>query len=140
MNAIGLRKQVPKHVDPIFDSIKAAADKLTDSTNFLRFLAPRALIMHEELPTPGEEQIDGKKYHFMSLVLNLANTFLYMVNTYIIVSTADDCFVSLEAATAVCGFMIGAMAIGNILYALAYNFNSMWVFLIGHLFCGMMPL
>ncbi|GMH09441.1 hypothetical protein Nepgr_011282 [Nepenthes gracilis] len=152
--------------DPIFDLIKAAADRLTHSTNFLHFLAQHALIMQEELPTPDEEQIDDKKYHFMSLLLNLANTFLYMVNTYIIVPTADDYSVSLGAAATVCGFVIGAMAIaqvfssvyfsawsnksyfrplifssivlfiGNILYALAYDFNSIWVLLIGRLFCG----
>lgn len=143
-------------------------DRLTRSTNFLHFMAQHALIMQEELPSPqdeeGEEE-DGR-YHFMSLLLNLVSTFLYMVNTYIIVPTADDYSMSLGAAATVCGVVIGAMAvaqlfssvylsawsnrsyfkplifssivlfIGNLLYALAFDFNSIAVLLIGRLFCG----
>ena len=152
--------------DPIVDSIKAAVDRLTNSTNFLNFLAQHALIMQEELPSPIDEQVDDQRYHFMSLLLNLANTFLYMVNTYIIVPTADDYSMSLGAAATVCGVVIGAMAVaqvfssvyfsawsnrsyfkplvfssvvlfvGNTLYALAYDLNSIWILLIGRLFCG----
>ncbi|XP_057976752.1 SPX domain-containing membrane protein At4g22990-like isoform X3 [Malania oleifera] len=152
--------------DPVIDSVKAAVDRLTHSTNFLHFLAQHALIMQEELPTPVEEQVDDRRYHFMSLLLNLANTFLYMVNTYIIVPTADDYSLSLGAAATVCGIVIGAMAVaqvfssvyfsawsnksyfrplvfssivlllGNTLYALAYDLNSIAVLLIGRLFCG----
>lgn len=153
--------------DPIIDSIKAAVDRLSNSTNFLNFLAQHALIMREEeLPAPIEEQVDDSNYHFMSLFLNLANTFLYMVNTYIVVPTADDYSMSLGAAATVCGIVIGAMAVaqvfssvyfsawsnrsyfrplifssialflGNLLYALAYDLQSLWVLLIGRLCCG----
>lgn len=152
--------------DPIIDSIKAAVDRLTHSTNFLHFLGQHALIMQEEFPTPVEEYVDNERYHFMSLLLNLANTFLYMVNTYIIVPTADDYSMSLGAAATVCGVVIGAMAVaqvfssvyfsawsnksyfrplvfsslvlflGNILYALAYDLDSIAVLLIGRLLCG----
>lgn len=152
--------------DPVVDSMKAAVDRLTHSTNFLNFLGQHALIMQEELPTP-DEPVDDQKYHFMSLILNLANTFLYMVNTYIIVPTADDYSMSLGAAATVCGIVIGSMAvaqvfssvyfsawsnksyfrplvfssivlfIGNAMYALAYDFNSIAVLLLGRLFCGL---
>ncbi|XP_019413723.1 PREDICTED: SPX domain-containing membrane protein At4g22990-like isoform X2 [Lupinus angustifolius] len=152
--------------DPVVDSIRAAVDRLTNSTNFLNFLGKHALIMQEELPTPSEEHVDDESYQFMSLLLNLANTFLYMINTYIIVPTADDYSMSLGAAPTVCGIVIGAMAVaqvfssvyfsawsnksyfrplvfssivlflGNILYALAYDVNSIWVLLIGRLLCG----
>lgn len=151
--------------DPVIHSIKAAVDRLTNSTNFLNFLAQHAFIMQEELPTTAEEP-DDQRYHFMSLLLNLANTFLYMVNTYIIVPTADDYSMSLGAAATVCGIVIGAMAVaqvfssvyfsawsnrsyfkplvfssivlflGNTMYALAYDLNSIWVLLLGRLFCG----
>lgn len=151
--------------DPVVNSLKAAVDRLTHSTNFLNFLALHALIMQEELPTI-EEPVDDQRYHFMSLLLNLANTFLYMVNTYIIVPTADDYSMSLGAAATVCGIVIGAMAVaqvfssvyfsawsnksyfrplvfssvvllvGNSLYALAYDINSIAVLIIGRLFCG----
>ncbi|KAK8520899.1 hypothetical protein V6N13_077032 [Hibiscus sabdariffa] len=152
--------------DPVVDSINAAVDRLTHSTNFLNFMAQHALIMQEELPAPIEQRIDEEKYHFMSLLLNLANTFLYMVNTYIIVPTADNYSMSLGAAATVCGIVIGAMAVaqvfssvyfsawsnrsyfrplifssivlfmGNALYALAYDLNSLTVLLLGRLFCG----
>ncbi|XP_027189337.1 SPX domain-containing membrane protein At4g22990-like isoform X2 [Cicer arietinum] len=152
--------------DPVIDSIRAAVDRLTHSTNFLNFLGQHALIMQEELPAPSDEHVDDQRYHFMSLLLNLANTFLYMVNTYIIVPTADDYSTNLGAAPTVCGIVIGAMAVaqvfssvyfsawsnksyfrplvfssiilflGNTLYALAYDLNSIWILLIGRLFCG----
>ncbi|KAL2543973.1 SPX domain-containing membrane protein [Forsythia ovata] len=153
--------------DPVVDSIRSAVDRLTHSTNFLNFLGQHALIMQEELPTPAEEHDDDQRYHFMSLLLNLANTFLYMVNTYIVVPTADDYSMSLGAAATVCGIVIGAMAVaqifssvyfsawsnksyfkplifssiilfvGNIMYALAYDLNSISILLIGRLCCGL---
>ncbi|TYH40721.1 hypothetical protein ES332_D12G267100v1 [Gossypium tomentosum] len=152
--------------DPVVDSIKAAVDRLTHSTNFLNFMAQHALIMQEELPAPAEEQIDEERYHYVSLLLNLANTFLYMVNTYIIVPTADNYSMSLGAVATVCGIVIGAMAVaqvfssvyfsawsnrsyfrplvfssivlfvGNAMYALAYDLNSLTMLLLGRLFCG----
>lgn len=152
--------------DPVVDSIKAAVERLTNSTNFLQFLGKHALIMQEELATPPDATVDSG-YHFMSLLLNLANTFLYMVNTYIIVPTADDYSLSLGAAATVCGVVIGSMAVaqvfssiyfsawsnktylrplvfssivllvGNTLYALAYDLDSISVLLIGRLFCGL---
>ncbi|EEF51082.1 SPX domain-containing membrane protein At4g22990 isoform X2 [Ricinus communis] len=152
--------------DPVVDSLKAAVDRLTHSTNFLNFLAQHALIMQEELPAPTEEHIDDQKYHFMSLLLNLINTFLYMVNTYIIVPTADDYSTMLGAAATVCGVVIGAMAVaqvfssvyfsawsnksyfrplvfssivllvGNLMYALALDCQSIALLLVGRLFCG----
>ncbi|MFS8003614.1 putative SPX domain, major facilitator superfamily, MFS transporter superfamily [Helianthus anomalus] len=153
--------------DPVIDSIKAAVDRLSHSTNFLTYLGQHALIIHEELPTPNEEPVDDQRYHFVSLLLNLVNTFLYMVNTYIIVPTADDYSASLGAAPTVCGIVIGAMAVaqifssvyfsawsnksyfkplifssivlfvGNVMYALAYDFDSITVLLLGRLFCGL---
>ncbi|KAL3647225.1 hypothetical protein CASFOL_008193 [Castilleja foliolosa] len=153
--------------DSVVDSLKSAADRLNHSTNFLHFLGQHALIMQEELPSPVEEHADEERYHFISLLLNLANTFLYMVNTYIIVPTADDYSMSLGAAATVCGVVIGAMAvaqifssvyfsawsnksyfrplvfssivlfIGNVMYAFAYDLNSISVLLIGRIFCGL---
>lgn len=147
-------------------SIKAAVDRLTNSTDFLQYLGKHALIMPEELPCPTEDRIVEERYHFMSLLLNLVNTFLYMVNTYIIVPTADNYSLSLGAAATVCGVVIGSMAvaqvfssvyfsawsnksymkplifssivllIGNTMYALAYDLNSIYVLLVGRLFCG----
>ena len=124
-------------------------------------------MQQEEIsPSPSEENIVDERYHFMSLLLNLASTFLYMVNTYIVVPTADNYSLNLGAAASVCGVVIGSMAvaqvfasvyfsawsnrsylrplifstivlmIGNIMYALAYDLNSVAVLLMGRLFCG----
>ncbi|XP_042024552.1 SPX domain-containing membrane protein At4g22990-like [Salvia splendens] len=153
--------------DPVVDAIKSASDRLTHSTHFLNFLAQHAFIMYEELPSAAEEPPSEERYHFMSLLLNLASTFLYMINTYIIVPTADDYSMSLGAAPTVCGVIIGAMAIaqifssvylsawsnksyfgplvfsslvlcaGNVMYAMAYDVNSIAVLLIGRLLCGL---
>ncbi|KAK1632420.1 hypothetical protein QYE76_006735 [Lolium multiflorum] len=158
---------IPK--DPIIDMIKATADKLTNSTNFLRFLGQHALIAEpdEAVGTEEEHAAAEEKYHYISLVLNLANTFLYMVNTYIVVPTADDYATSLGAAATVCGIIIGSMPVaqvfssvyfsawsnrsyfqpllfssivlllGNVMYAMAYDFNSLAVLLVGRALCGM---
>ncbi|XP_030492438.2 SPX domain-containing membrane protein At4g22990 isoform X2 [Cannabis sativa] len=155
--------------DPVVHSINTAVERLSNSTNFLQFLGRHALIFPDELPTPSaEDDIDDEqRYHFISLLLNLANTFLYMVNTYIIVPTADHYSLTLGAAATVCGVVIGSMAVaqvfssvyfsawsnrsymrplvfssiilllGNTLYALAYDLNSISVLLIGRLCCGL---
>ncbi|KAJ8506101.1 hypothetical protein OPV22_006987 [Ensete ventricosum] len=152
--------------DPVIGQINATVDKLTHSTNFLQFLGQHALIVQEDITSAAEVLVDDQKYHFMSLLLNLANTFLYMVNTYIIVPTADDYALSLGAAATVCGVIIGSMAVaqvfssvyfsawsnksyfrplifssimlllGNTLYALAYDLNSIAILIIGRLLCG----
>lgn len=123
-------------------------------------------MQEEELPSAVDDHVDDQNYAFMSLLLNLVNTFLYMVNTYIIVPTADDYSTSLGAAPTVCGVVIGAMAVaqvfssvyfsawsnksyfkplifssiilflGNTMYALAFDLNSIAVLLIGRLLCG----
>ncbi|XP_058737279.1 SPX domain-containing membrane protein At4g22990-like isoform X2 [Vicia villosa] len=157
------------HQDPILVSIKAATDKLSNSTSFLQYLGRHAFIMQQEelSPSPSEENTIDERYHFMSLLLNLASTFLYMVNTYIVVPTADNYSLNLGAAASVCGVVIGSMAvaqvfssvyfsawsnrsylkplifstivllIGNVMYALAYDLNSVVVLLMGRLFCGL---
>lgn len=152
--------------DPIVDSIKVAAERLSNSTSYVQYLGKHAFILQEEFPTPTEDHGAEERYHFMSLILNLANTFLYMVNTYIVVPSADDYSLILGAAATVCGVVIGSMAvaqlfssvylsawsnrsylrplvfssivllIGNALYAMAYDFNSLSMLLIGRLFCG----
>ena len=64
--------------DPIIESIRKAENRLTNSTSFLRFLGQQA--MNEKHDESEEEIGDPGGYHFISLVLNLVNTYLYMVN------------------------------------------------------------
>ncbi|XP_074279916.1 SPX domain-containing membrane protein At4g22990-like [Silene latifolia] len=153
--------------DPVVKSIKAATDRLTNSTNFLNFIGKHAMIMQEDLPSPSVDDTGEEGFDLVSLLLNLMNTFLYMVNSYIIVPTADNYSISLGAAATVCGVVIGSMAvaqifssiyfsawsnksylkplifssvvllIGNVLYALAFDLNSISILLIGRLCCGL---
>ncbi|CAN1332404.1 SPX domain-containing membrane protein At4g22990, partial [Linum perenne] len=157
--------------DPVIDSIKAAVNRLSNSTNFLEYLGKHAFIFQDDIirdpSDDDDQQFVEERYNLMSLLLNLANTFLYMVNTYIIVPTADSYSLTLGAAATVCGVIIGSMAIaqifsslyfsawsnrsyfrplvfssimllvGNTMYALAYDLNSISILLIGRLFCGL---
>lgn len=70
--------------EPVIKAIKAAEDRLTNSTNFLRFLGQAALLPREDLPrviSADDLQEGEEPYDFLSLALNLGNTFLYMVCT-----------------------------------------------------------
>ncbi|CAF2098716.1 unnamed protein product [Brassica napus] len=159
-------QQVLKQVDSMVDSINAAVKRLSNSTSFLDFLGKHAFIILEDSPSL-EDPVSEEKFHFVSLLLNLVNAFLYMVNTYIVVPTADSYSISLGAAATVCGVVIGSMAVaqlfssvyfsswsnrsylkpllfssivllaGNILYALAYDMKSIVVLLLGRLLCGL---
>ncbi|CAM6105960.1 unnamed protein product [Calypogeia fissa] len=155
--------------EPVIEAIKAAEERLTNSTSFLRFLGNRTFILPDDLPritSEGDFEHIEEEYHFLSLALNLANTFLYMVNTYIIVPTADKYASSLNVAPTVCGVIIGSMAVaqlvssvyfsawsnksyfeplifssvmlllGNVCYAIAYDFRSIALLLLGRLLCG----
>ncbi|RHN47501.1 putative major facilitator superfamily domain-containing protein [Medicago truncatula] len=124
------------------------------------------ILLQEEIsPSPSKENIVDEIYHFMSLLLNLASTFLYMVATYIIVPMTGNYSLNLGAAASVCGVVVGSMAIAqvfasvyfsmwsnrsclrliifsvivhlivNIKYAMAYHLNSVVVLLMGRLFC-----
>lgn len=82
------------------DSINAAVKRLSNSTSFLDILGKHAFIILEDSPSL-EDPVSEEKFHFVSLLLNLVNAFLYMVNTYIVVPTADSYSISLGAAATV---------------------------------------
>lgn len=82
------------------DSINAAVKRLSNSTSFLDILGKHAFIILEDSPSL-EDPVPEEKFHFVSLLLNLVNAFLYMVNTYIVVPTADSYSISLGAAATV---------------------------------------
>ncbi|KAI5077106.1 hypothetical protein GOP47_0006930 [Adiantum capillus-veneris] len=153
--------------DPVIHSIKGALERLTHSTRFLSFLSKHALIDEEDELLSLENEAIKQQYDYMALVLNLMNTFLYMVNTYIIVPSADKYAFSLGAAPTVCGIIIGSMAVaqlvssvylsawsntsyfrpltfssivlllGNVLYAVAYDCKSLSILIVGRLLCGL---
>jgi MFS family permease len=123
------------------------------------------------LPEPIDEGpgmfIMEEDAHFLSIQINLMNTFLYMVNYYIVVPSSDNYAELLNAPATLCGVIIGSMPLaalvsalvyswwsnysyrapliwstlilmaGNLMYAIALYFNSVWLLLIGRFLCGL---
>ncbi|KAK6162429.1 hypothetical protein DH2020_002270 [Rehmannia glutinosa] len=112
-------------LDPIIESIKAAVDTLTNSTDFLQYIGKHALILEDELSTPSDDDVD-ERYHFMSLLLNHAS----FSSVYFSAWSNKSYMKPLVFSSIV-------LFIGNTLYALAYDLNSVYILLIGRLFCGL---
>lgn len=160
-----LPRRVVEH-EPVIQSIVETMHRLTREVSIQSFVANELL-----LPAPKEE-ISGmlrkqEDYHFMSIQLNLMNTFLYMVNYYIVVPSSDEYAQLLHAPATLCGVIIGSMPLsalvsslvyswwsnfsytsplivstlvliaGNLMYALALPFNSIWLLLLGRFLCGL---
>ncbi|CAI5947931.1 unnamed protein product [Closterium sp. NIES-64] len=150
--------------EPIIQEIEAARAKLTDAVGYSTYMAKGLLLppAPERGPEAGEPE-----FHWWSLQLNQFNTFLYMVNYYIIVPTSDEYAVLLSAPPALCGIIIGAtplcalvsafifskwsntsytqpllvstlvLLLGNFAYAAALDFNSVALLLIGRSLTGL---
>ncbi|GAQ85466.1 major facilitator superfamily protein [Klebsormidium nitens] len=161
----------PSEDEPVLREIQEEREQLAELWNFQRFTAVGLLIdletpmQHRDVDLTPEEE--AERFHVPSLYINLACTFFYMVNYYIIVPTSDDYAVLLHMPASVAGIMIGAMPltalvstfvysawsnrsyreplivstiiliIGNIFYALALVFNSVWLVLLGRAFNGL---
>ncbi|GBG74106.1 hypothetical protein CBR_g17817 [Chara braunii] len=169
----GRQSWPPKLVqnEPIIRAIEEAEERLMQSTGFLKYLAEGSLIPEERVEEALEE-VGGAlreeiKEDFLTLFLNLLNTFLYMVNYYIVLPTADKYAMQLGADSTLCGVIIGSMALaslvsavgysawsnrsyfsplvlstiilvaGNFFYAIALDFDSVWLVLFGRLLCGL---
>ncbi|MCO5583217.1 hypothetical protein L7F22_037125 [Adiantum nelumboides] len=164
-----LGSRLPKVVatkEPIIKSIEYEYQKLTREASLLSFLANAFLLQ----PSDGElsdSVSDEIEYHPCSAYLNQLNTFLYMVNYYIIVPTSDDYAQLLNTPATVSGVIIGSMPltatvsaviftlwsnktykaplvvstllliIGNLSYALALPLNSVWLLLLGRALEGL---
>eukprot|EP00250_Pteridium_aquilinum_P003852 c14127_g1_i1 orf=404-2500(+) len=168
-SSITLGNRVPKSVatkESIVKAIEYQYQKLTKEASLLSFIANSFLLQ----PSDGElsdlvsEEIE---YHPWSAYLNQLNTFLYMVNYYIIVPTSDEYAQMLNTPATVSGIVIGSMPltatvsaviftlwsnksykaplivstllliIGNLSYALALPVNSVWMLLLGRALEGL---
>ncbi|CAI5508491.1 unnamed protein product, partial [Closterium sp. Naga37s-1] len=89
--------------EPIIQEIEAARAKLTDAVGYSTYMAKGLLLppAPERGPEAGEPE-----FHWWSLQLNQFNTFLYMVNCYIIVPTSDEYAVLLSAPPTLCCIII----------------------------------
>ncbi|GJP40506.1 hypothetical protein CLOM_g182 [Closterium sp. NIES-68] len=150
--------------EPIIQEIEAARAKLTDAVSYDTFVAKGLLL--PPAPERGPEAAEPE-FHWWSLQLNQFNTFLYMVNYYIIVPTSDEYAILLSAPPALCGIIIGAtplcalvsafvfskwsntsysqplvistlvLLLGNFTYATALDFRSVALLLIGRSLTGL---
>ncbi|XP_024391930.1 SPX domain-containing membrane protein At4g22990 isoform X3 [Physcomitrium patens] len=158
--------------EPVIQAIEETMQRLTHEVNIQTYLSKELL-----LPAPSRRQQEAEagripglvqeEAHFMSIQINLFNTFLYMVNYYIIVPSSDDYAKLLDAPGTLCGVIIGSMPLaalvsalvyswwsnfsykaplivssfilmaGNFLYAIALHFDSVWLLLIGRFLCGL---
>eukprot|EP00850_Spirogloea_muscicola_P010018 SM000057S18448 [mRNA] locus=s57:693290:697883:- [translate_table: standard] len=153
--------------EPVIMAIEAARNQLTRAVSYNTFVA-NALLLPPPSPTAvAEEAAQEVEYHWPSVQLNLANTFLYMVNYYIVVPSSDDYALLLGVPATLCGVIIGSMPlaaiasafaysswsnrtyteplvvstvitiVGNLLYAMALNANSIWFLFLGRFLCGL---
>ncbi|KAI5077320.1 hypothetical protein GOP47_0007144 [Adiantum capillus-veneris] len=168
-SSLTLSSHLPKVVatkEPIIKAIEHEYQKLTREASLLSFMANAFLLQ----PSDGElsdSVSEETEYHPWSAYLNQLNTFLYMVNYYIIVPTSDDYAQLLNTPATVSGVVIGSMPltatvsaviftlwsnktykaplvvstvlliIGNLSYALALPFNSVWLLLLGRALEGL---
>jgi hypothetical protein len=79
------------------------------------------MLQEEISPSPSKENIVDERYHFVSLLLNLGSTFLYMVTTYIIVPRTGNYSLNLGAAAIVCGVVIGSTAIAHVIASIYFS-------------------
>lgn len=168
-SSLTLTSRVPKVVaikEPIVTAIEYEYQKLTKEAGLLSFMA-NALLLQGSDGEFSDSVTEEIEYHPWSAYLNQLNTFLYMVNYYIIVPTSDDYAEMLNMPATVSGVVIGSMPlaatlsavlftlwsnksykaplivstllliVGNLSYALALPFNSVWLLLIGRALEGL---
>jgi hypothetical protein len=152
--------------EPIIRAIVEAMHRLTQEVSLVSYVAHELLLPAPKEEIPGMVSIQ-EDAHFLSIQINLINTFLYMANYYIVVPSSDSYAELLNAPATLCGVIIGSMPLaalvsalvyswwstysyqaplifstlilmaGNLMYALALKFNSVWLLLIGRFLCGL---
>ncbi|CAK9261087.1 unnamed protein product [Sphagnum jensenii] len=152
--------------EPIIKAIEDAMNQLTQEASLASYMAHDLLLPEPIDEGPGMFTME-EDAHFLSIQINLINTFLYMVNYYIVVPSSDNYAELLNAPATLCGVIIGSMPLaalvsalvyswwsnysyrapliwstlilmaGNLMYATALYFNSVWLLLIGRFLCGL---
>ncbi|CAM9396377.1 unnamed protein product [Chrysoparadoxa australica] len=121
----------------------------------------------EDMTEKEVAEVKARKLDKWSAYLNLATTFLYMTNYYIVGPTSTEYAAVLGSDPAMSGVIIGMapiaaciscavysiwtnynfkqplllctamLVVGNLLYALALNFQALWMVLVGRLLVGL---
>ncbi|KAL3926651.1 MAG: hypothetical protein SGBAC_013390 [Bacillariaceae sp.] len=108
--------------EPILSKIRAARNRLTQSTKYVQVVAAQSLMMLEEessLPEANADKVMTQSQQISSF-LNLCSTFLYMTNYYIVAPTSGQYAQKLGSTEAMAGIIIGmtpnAALVATVLY------------------------
>ena len=161
-------EQITQDGEPILHMIRISRERLKQNTKYVDIIAAQALLFEEkddDSVTVG--RIDGlSKAQQISSILNLASTFLYMANYYIVAPTCGGYAARVGSSEAMAGIVIGmtpnaalvatvlygwwsnysyksalafaatCSALGNISYALALYYDSINLIMIGRFLNG----
>ena len=120
--------------EPILDKIQLARRRLQQSTKYVEVIAAQAIMFEdqmseeEDLMMEFEQEIGARSNRqVISSLLNLASTFLYMTNYYIIAPTSGQYAMRLGSTPALAGIIIGmtpnAALVATVLYAWWSNYS-----------------
>lgn len=169
------RDQITHDREPVLQMIKISRERLKQNTKYVDIIAAQALLFDAEEGSIEEgdgesitaEDMNGpSKAQRISSMLNLASTFLYMANYYIVAPTCGEYAARVGSSESMAGIVIGmtpnaaliatvlygwwsnysyksaltfaatCSALGNIAYALALYYNSIQLIMIGRFLNG----
>lgn len=168
------RDQITHDREPTLQMIQISRERLKQNTKYVDFIAAQALLFDAEEGSAEEEEesiaaeaMDGpSNAQRISSMLNLASTFLYMANYYIVAPTCGEYAARVGSSESMAGIVIGmtpnaaliatvlygwwsnysyksalifaatCSALGNISYALALHYNSISLIMIGRFLNG----
>lgn len=157
-----------KKIEPILHRIHAARRRLNQSSGYAQALAVQAMFFDRDSEDNESAHSNTRpnKRHELSGFLNLASTFLFMTNYFIVAPTSGSYAARLGMSEALAGVIIGmtpcaaliasvlyswwsnysykdallfsagCAILGDVLYALALPFNSVTLILVGRLLNG----
>ena len=112
--------------EPVLGKLNAARKRLAQSTQFVKAVAGQSLIFEteEDVLEEGYETFAREDYVPQSVVsnyLNLASTFLYMMNYYIVAPTSGNYAAELGLSRALSGLIIGMTPVAALVAAVLYS-------------------
>lgn len=162
----GLNKNKSSDWESVISKLNAARGRLAQSSEYVTAVASQALIFESESFREDDLSTAKGPSSAISNWINLASTFLYMMNYYIVAPTSRMYAIELSVSPALSGMIIGMTPIaallssvlyswwanksfkpallfasscsilGNVLYALALPCNSLNLLLAGRLLNG----
>ena len=119
--------------EPLLEQIYAARSRLKQSTKYVELVAIKSLIFededdvnHRRPHAPPDMDVHAKRRKRITSFLNLASTFFYMTNYYIVAPTSGQYALKVGSSEALAGIIIGmtpnAALIATVLYCWWSNY------------------